>query len=643
MSRAYFENLGWLPKPPSDFNQRCSALKGRVACGAEVRALATHALDENQLERLARAIKALGANRGDLRPLTPFRLGLLGNGTLEFIMPALVASAARHGLALECVSGGYGQVLQDALDPQSEINRFKPDAVLVSMDYRALPLRACPGDKDAASACVAATKQHFESIRQGIRTHTGAVTILQTLAHPPEPLFGSFDRTLVGTLRCLIDEVNGYLSSRVAETNDALLDVEGLAAAVGSAEWFSPAQWNMAKLPFSSSLVPLYADHVARILAAIRGKSRRCLILDLDNTLWGGVIGDDGIDGIKIAEGDPIGEAFRSLQQMVLDLRGRGVVIAVSSKNEDATARLPFQRHPEMLLREEHIAVFQANWKDKASNISAIAATLSLGLDSMVFVDDNPVERGLVRQTLPDVAVPELPEDPAYYARALSAAGYFDTIAFSLEDRGRAAFYEGNARRVALQAEVADLDAYLRSLQMEITFQPFDEVGRARITQLINKSNQFNLTTRRYTETQVASIGQDASCFTLQVRLADTIGDNGMISVVICRATPPDAWEIDTWLMSCRVLGRRVEEMILREIGFHAQSAGIVRLIGRYLPSERNMMVRDHYEKMGFSKVGQEANGSTTWELVLPVRAPKAPMVVNRLGFAARIALYDDH
>jgi FkbH-like protein len=235
------------------------------------------------------------------------------------------------------------------------------------------------------------------------------------------------------------------------------------------------------------------------------------------------------------------------------------------------------------------------------------------------------------------VAVPELPEDPALYARALSAAGYFDTIAFSAEDRSRAAFYEGNARRVALQAEIADLDTYLRSLQMEITFQPFDEVGRNRIAQLINKSNQFNLTTRRYTETEVAAAGSDPDCFTLQVRLADTIGDNGMISVVICRKAEPDSWEIDTWLMSCRVLGRRVEEMVLREIGRHAESAGIARIVGRYLPTERNMMVRQHYQNLGFTKKGEDSRGATTWELILPVTVPEAPMVVRRLGFTAEL------
>ena len=389
-----------------------------------------------------------------------------------------------------------------------------------------------------------------------------------------------------GAWRFLVAETNRRLLTESAKSNALVFDVAALAAMVGVAEWHSPAQWNMAKLPFDSRFVPLYAEHVGRLLGAILGKSRRCLILDLDNTVWGGVIGDDGLEGIRVAQGDTEGEAHLELQRLALSLRSRGVVLAVSSKNEDATARLPFQSHPEMLLREEHITVFQANWNDKATNIVAIAKELSLGLDAMVFLDDNPAERALVRQTLPDVAVPELPEDPAMYARVLGTAGYFDAVSFSDEDRKRAEFYEGNARRVALQAQVTDMDAYLKSLEMVIRFEPFDAVSRARIAQLINKSNQFNLTTRRYTEAEVESLERDERAFTLQVRLTDAVGDNGMISVIVCRTVEPRTWAIDTWLMSCRVLGRRVESMVLREIIPPCRGAGYRAPRGR-VPADR--------------------------------------------------------
>jgi FkbH-like protein len=257
----------------------------------------------------------------------------------------------------------------------------------------------------------------------------------------------------------------------------------------------------------------------------------------------------------------------------------------------------------------------------------------------MVFLDDNPVERGLVRQLLPQVAVPELPDDPALYARTLLAAGYFEAIAYSEEDRQRAAFYQDNARRVALRTQAGDVDAYLASLDMEITFQPFDDTGRARITQLIAKSNQFNLTTRRYSETEVHAAEQDPDVFTLQIRLADIFGDNGMISVIICRPVGQD-WDIDTWLMSCRVLGRKVETAVLQEIVRHARRRGIRRLIGRYLPTERNALVAEHYAKLGFDCLERDAEGRTTWGIeVATVDEDELPMRIRRLGFAATDAM----
>jgi FkbH-like protein len=287
-------------------------------------------------------------------------------------------------------------------------------------------------------------------------------------------------------------------------------------------------------------------------------------------------------------------------------------------------------------LKLEHIAVFQANWNDKATNIRAIAEELSLGLDSMVFLDDNPVERGLVRQLLPQVAVPELPDDPSSYARTLAAAGYFEAIAFANEDLRRAGFYQDNARRASLQKQVGGVEAYLKSLDMMITFQPFDASGRARIVQLINKSNQYNLTTRRYTDPEVTAAENDPDVFTLQVRLADIFGDNGMIAVVICRLAEPGVWDIDTWLMSCRVLERKVEHMVLREILEHARAAGVHKLTGTYLPTDRNKLVANHYAKLGFAKSGEEESGITRWELLVEGADPeRAPMKVVSRGFAA--------
>lgn len=632
---APFASLAWLPRPPDDFRQRCDALlRAEGAVGRAVVQLATHALDDSQLRRLARTIGTLRERGADLSPLQPFRLGVLGTGTLDLILPALVASAARFGIALECVTADYDQVLQPATTADSAFLRARPDAVLLALDYRGLPWRLGPNGAEEAAAEVSAAMDYLGAIRRGIRAHANAPCIVQTLAPPVESLFGSLDRAIPGTARHMVDALNRQLIASLPDTQDALLDVAGIAETVGLAEWHAPTEWNLAKLPFAGNFVPLYADHVGRVVGALRGKSRRCLILDLDNTLWGGVIGDDGLEGIVVAQGDATGEAFLSVQRLAVELRARGVVLAVCSKNDDPVARAGFT-HPEMLLKVDQIAVFQANWNDKATNIKAIADELSLGVDSMVFLDDNPVERGLVREILPEVAVPELPDDPALYARTLAAAGYFEAITYSAEDRARADFYQDNARRVALQKQAGDVDAYLASLDMTITFQPFDATGRSRISQLINKSNQFNLTTRRYTEVDVAAA--EAEAFTLQVRLADRFGDNGMISVIICRDAGPATWEIDTWLMSCRVLGRGVEAMVLREIIAHAREHGIDALVGVYRPTPRNGMVRDHYAKLDFAPAGTGPDGETRWRLPTEAAAAPAavPMRVRRLGTAS--------
>jgi FkbH-like protein len=635
MNSLYTE-LQWLPRAPKDFSARLKALAdSKDPLGSKLRELALYGLDLNQLTKLAKAVGNARSTGAPLDPLVPFRLALLSNSTIDMIAPTLVASAVRHGIALETVQPSYDQVAQEALTPDSKVNSSKPDAVLLALDYRAIPLKSSPGEAAPASATVEGVLGYLQALRNGIKANSNAVCIFQTFAPPAELLFGSLDRALPGTLKSLIGEINRELAAFVLNSGDVLLDVAGLAETVGLADWHDTQLWNMAKFSFSEKFIPLYSDHVARTIAALRGRSGKVLILDLDNTVWGGVIGDDGLEGIKVAQGDARGEAHLAVQRLALELRRRGIILAVSSKNSNEVATKPFLEHPEMLLKLDHIAVFQANWNDKATNIQAIAEELSLGLDSMVFLDDNPVERGLVRKLLPQVSVPELPEDPAWYARTLAAGGYFEAVVFATEDLNRASFYQENSKRAALKKQVGGVDAYLASLDMTITFQPFDATGRARIVQLINKSNQYNLTTRRYTDPEVAETENDPGVFTLQVRLADIFGDNGMISVVICRLAQSGIWDIDTWLMSCRVLGRNVEHMVLREILAHARYAGIHKLSGTYRPTDRNKLVEEHYAKLGFTKVYEDESGLTRWELLIEAAWPEAaPMKVISRGFA---------
>jgi FkbH-like protein len=611
------EDLAWLPRAPEDFGVNLRLAK----TGYDLRVLAGIALNENQLQKLANQLRRLQTAQADLNELTPLTIGILSNATTQTITPALIGTALRFGLLLDIVEAEFDQIAQEAFSADSAFASRPLHAILVSLDHRGLPFKPCPGDHQTAQQMVTDCVAYIKSIVGAVQAKSGARVILQNIVAPAgHDLLGSFEGRLPGTVSWIISRINIELDD-LASNNCLILDVVGLAGTVGIENWHDPTLWNMAKMPFAQRYLPIYAEYVCRILAATQGKSRRCLILDLDNTLWGGVIGDDGVEGILIGNGDPTGEAHLELQQTILALRARGIVLAVSSKNDEAVARVPFQQHPDMLLKESDISVFQANWQDKASNIQAIAQALSLGLESMVFLDDNPAERLQVRQALPQVAVPELPTDPAFYAQTLVAAGYFEALGFFEEDKKRADFYQGNAKRAQVLSQTTDMNAYLDSLMMQITLAPFDAVGRARIVQLISKSNQFNLTTKRYSDHEVQALEVDNGVFTRQVRLKDTFGDNGMISVVICKMLA-QVWEIDTWLMSCRVLGRRVEEAVLQEIITHALAAGAKKLRGVYLPTGRNTIVKQHYQKLGFTKV-HESSDAEQWELTIADYASK--------------------
>jgi FkbH-like protein len=598
------EDLPWLVEPPKDFRAVCGALDEIPQVrGVDVAHLAGMRLNANQLIRLSDSIRRAREKQADLSPLAALRLGLLGNGTTCLFAPALPAAAARHGVLLEVVQAEYDQVMQEALDPASTMNSCKPDAVLLALDFHGLPFSiGAPGGGGSSAA-----RDYVASIRDGLARGAGAPIIFQTVVCPPAPIFGSLDARQAGTLRRQVLDFNEGLRQLAADHGDYMLDVASLAETVGSQNWQDPVQWNLYKLPFAQAMLPIYAEHVARLLGAIRGNSRKCLVLDLDNTVWGGVIGDDGMNGIVIGQGDPIGEAHLEVQKTALALHERGIILAICSKNTDEIARQPFRDHPEMLLKEEHIAVFQANWSDKASNLEAIARSLNIGLDSLVFLDDNAVERKQVRDALPMVAVPELPSDPSLYARALLNAGYFEAVSFSVEDSKRAEFYQADARRVELASKARNLDDFLVSLGMQLELGPFNSMSIERVTQLINKTNQFNLTTRRYTQSEVETMMEARDTLTLQIRLIDRFGDNGIIGIVIVRQNG-DECEVDSWLMSCRVLGRRVEEAVMANLVQHATSRGIRSLIGRYIPTAKNSLVSEHYKKLGFHRAGGSDN-----------------------------------
>jgi FkbH-like protein len=575
--------------------------------------LANTNLDSIRTGQLDNALRQI---LGDAPPsgLTtrPIRLAILGSCTTAHLAAGIRVGALRRGIHVTLYEGEYGQYLQELADPESGLHRFAPNAILFAFDALHLTAGIHAG-MDAASVrdMRDAMLERVTECWKLARALAQGQVIQQTPLPIIPRLMGSNEPRLPGSRAAVAADIAAALAARADAAGVDICAVDAAAARDGIAAWHDPAMWHRAKQEIAQRAAPVYGDVVGRLLAAAQGRSFKCLVLDLDNTLWGGVVGDDGLDGLVLGQGSALGEAHLAFQDYARELSRRGVILAVCSKNDEANAVEPFDRHPEMLLRRADIACFKANWSDKATNLRAIAQELNIGLDSLVFVDDNPFERNLIRQELPMVAVPELTDDPASYAATIADAGYFESVTISKEDLSRAAQYQANQARAAERGAATDLPAYLRGLEMRLIWKTFDRLGLSRIVQLINKTNQFNLTTKRYTEAEILDVMADDRAFGLQLRLLDRFGDNGIIAIVIGRLTGADC-QIDTWLMSCRVLGRGVEAATLNLIAAQAAAMGAERLIGTYIPTAKNPMVADHYQKLGFDAAGILSLGSFT-------------------------------
>jgi FkbH-like protein len=587
-----------------------------------LQSLAQAAWGEADLRFLGRTIRAIlkSASSGSTAEarelgLTQVRILMLSASTASHISDALIGTAIRFEFLLDVTIAEYEEPESWLKRNGPDLKQSPPDFVLVASDNRMLKLASPLGDEAAAEQAIEGAIARIARIAEVAAAATGRPAILQTLAGDPDAVQFNMDLGLPGSPRFLTNEFNKRLVQQARQQSRLVLDVNALASLVGHSVWSAGRYWYAAQYPFATAMIPLYADNVMRIVATQMGRSRRVLVLDLDNTMWGGIVGDDGIEGLALGNGSPLGEAHSALQRMVLSLKERGIILCVSSKNDESIALGAFRNHPEMVLKEDDIVAFRINWEDKAANIKAIADALDLSLDAFVFLDDNPAERKRVRDALPSVAVPELPEDPSDWLAVLQAAGYFEQAGFSQEDQLRAGFYKANALRAAQLERIGDYDDYLRSLGMTLSIAPFDSAGRKRIAQLISKSNQFNLTTRRYSEAEIAAMQSDADVFAIQARLQDIFGDNGMISAVICRQTD-QFWKVDTWIMSCRVLGRRVEEAILQYLVAQARARGITEIIGRYIPTAKNELVRDHFKRLGFIQAGSQ-DGEMIWQLAI--------------------------
>lgn len=602
-------SLYWLPKI-DDFQARLVALRSlpysevwsEATCLANSRLnfVQTNALDETMLGVWA------GHPPLDLSTI-PVRLALLGSCTLAHLHAGIRVAGMRRGIHISTYENDYGQYWQELADSSSALHAFRPTTVLLCLDghHLAAELNASMSDEDVNSA--------LEDVVDRIRACWVRARMAfgcQIIHQLPLPVFaevlGNNEHRLPGSRQAFLFRLCEKLRLLADAEAVDLIALDMHATAQGLASWHDFGLWYRAKQEISPISAPFYGDLVSRSIAAKQGRSSKCLVLDLDNTLWGGVIGDDGLEGIVIGQGSALGEAYAAFQDYVRELSRRGVILAVCSKNEEANAMEAFERHPEMVLRRSDIACLVANWNDKAANIRSIANTLNIGLDALVFIDDNPFERALVRRELPMVAVPEVSDDPTFFARTIADAGYFEGLWVTDDDRARGAQYQGNQQREALKASATDLPAYLHGLEMKLIWRRFDKIGLQRIVQLINKTNQFNLTTRRYTEVDILRLIDDQCAFGLQLRLLDRFGDNGVIAIVIGRLTDGSDLLIDTWLMSCRVLGRQVEPTMLNIIAAEARRLEASRLIGEYRPTAKNAMVREHYQRLGFTLLNEE-------------------------------------
>ena len=589
-------SMPWLPEIPDDEK---NFLKKRVSL-EKLKKISNYNLNSVQLSSIAKKLKDFSSDDFKENNIQGYKLGILSNATYDLINDVLIGTAIRYGIQLKLCVPGFDQITQQSLSTSSEINSTKLDAVLIAEDYRGLSLKDCIKDSEFTKVQVDKALKLLKDRIASLKKNKPKTIIVQTVAQPPYDVIGNANLTIKGTQSDLINSYNAGLIELSRQREVVLFDASSLANKIGLNNWYDHRMWYHAKLPFSLEAIPLYSDLLVRILANIKGKSRKCLILDLDNTLWGGEIGDDGIGGIRLGNGCAEGEAFAAIQKMALSLSERGIILAVCSKNTEKIAKEPFKKHNEMILKLKNIASFKANWRDKATNIKDIALELNLGLDAMVFLDDNPAERALVRQQLPMVAVPEVGNDPALYPDIVLSGGYFETLSLTEDDFIRTSSYQIEKERQNMEDIVRDVDSYLRSLKMEISFEPINEMNLVRSTQLINKTNQFNLTTQRYSEDQVRYFQIDENTITLTARLKDKFGEYGLISVLICNKTSPDELYIDTWLMSCRVLKRRVEESVLDYLIKEAMRRGFKTLVGKYIETSKNRIVMNHYRDLGF-------------------------------------------
>ena len=542
-------------------------------------------------------------SKTDASALPQYSLAVLGDCATQHLATALRGYGVSVGIRLNVFDADYDQIDAQVMAPDSELYRFAPQGVLLQMCTEKLQEAFYDRPPEARASFAEDTYARIRQIWSRIGSRIPATVLQCNFPLIDDGVFGQFGNKTEQSFLFQQRKLNYLLMQGCQEAkNTFLIDLDALQTALGRSTFADPKLYYVAKMPISLAALPAAAKLVVDVVRSLQGAVKKCLVLDLDNTLWGGVIGDDGLSGIQIGELGT-GHAFSDFQKWLKELKNRGILLTVCSKNNEDTAKEPFEKHPEMVLRLEDFSMFVANWEDKARNIRTIQQALNIGMDSMVFLDDNPFERELVRTMIPEITVLELPEDPALYLQYLRGLDLFETASYSREDAGRTEQYREKAQRAAFEAAFQSYDDYLEALQMRASAAAFDPFHYPRIAQLTQRSNQFNLRTVRYTEAEIEALAQDDSRIGLYFTLKDKFGDHGLISVVVLEKQPEDTLFISEWLMSCRVLKRGMEEFIVDKILSVAAQQGFRRVVGEYIPTPKNAMVKDLYEQLGFARL----------------------------------------
>lgn len=544
------------------------------------------------------------------------KIAVLGGSTTHDVVRILELFLLNQGIEPEFYESEYGMYWEDAMFGNEELNAFAPDMIYIYTSLRNLRSFPEPSDsREAVEEKLAAEYGRFETMWEKLAQERQCPVIQNNFEYPYFRLMGNQDGADIHGRTYYVNEMNGRFAAYAQEHQNFFInDINYQSAVYGLDEWSAPEYWHMYKYSLCLKAIPWLAHNVANIVKSVFGKNKKSLVLDLDNTLWGGIVGDDGPENLEIGQETNMGQVFAEFQSYVKLLKDYGVMLNVASKNEEENA-LAGLNHPAGVLRPDDFLLIKANWEPKSLNIEQIAQQLNILPDSLVFADDNPAEREIVRQQTAGVTAPEIgrPED---YIRVLDRGGYFEVTSLSDDDRKRNEMYQANLKREQQQASFADYADYLRSLEMTGVVRPFEPVYMGRIAQLTNKSNQFNLTTQRFTQAQIEQMAADEKYITLYGKLADKFGDNGVVSVVIAEKDGNCA-HIRLWLMSCRVLKRDMELAMLDGLAERCLAEGISTLYGYYYPTAKNNMVREFYGQLGFERISEDEAGNTGWKLSL--------------------------